>query len=206
MSQVRHRATEVPRRALFHRQLGERGAVAVEAAIIFPLLVVLTFGIIEFSLLMRDVTATASVVRAGARTASALPRQTTMLTATVDSMKKAGSAMPQDSYDELWIYKANATGFPGAYTSMTGATCSTSCVKYRWNDAANTFVAVGGSWDMMSINACPGDAAAESVGVYLKADHKWLTGLFFDQTSISDRAVLKFEPIVDYSAANPCRR
>src|SRR4051812_14661219 len=48
----------------------ERGAVAVEAAIVSPLLLVLLLGIVEMSLLMRDVVSTNSAVRTGARVAS----------------------------------------------------------------------------------------------------------------------------------------
>jgi hypothetical protein len=191
----------------WRRRFGERGSVAVEAAIIFPLLITLTFGIIEFALLMRDHTATTSVVRAGARTASALPRDPAMVTSTVAAMERAGSALPKSSYEELWVYRANAAGYPGGEgnRSFDPGTCTANCVRYSWNDRRDAFQQVGGSWAPTSINACAGDPAAQAVGVYLKANHDWITGLFFDSTFVTDRAVLKFEPIATLSSSVPCK-
>lgn len=195
----RRTASSLVRRRLAKGRLGERGSVAVEAAIIFPVLVMLTFGIIEFSLLMRDHTATTSLVRAGARTASALPRDPDLIASTVAAMEKAGSALPKDTYEELWIYRANDDGFPGSATSWDSAVCNTDCVKYAWNDARDAFSPVAGTWPVTNINACPGDEDAQAVGVYLKAKHTWITGLFFDETTVADRAVLQFEPLPVYS-------
>jgi Flp pilus assembly protein TadG len=185
---------------------GDRGAAAVEAAIILPLLIFLLFGIIEISLLLRDNIATTSLVRAGARTASALPRSSALITDTVASMEKAGSALPKDSYDELWVYRADSNGVPiGNSTSNKFGVCGTDCVRYAWNDTRDTFGKVSGSWDPLSINACPGDPNAQSVGVYLKATHSFLTGLFGSSMTVSDYAVLKFEPVATYSSTQPCK-
>ena len=52
------------------RERDQRGAVAVEAALITPFLCLLLFGIIEMSLLMRDAVSVNSSVRVGARIAS----------------------------------------------------------------------------------------------------------------------------------------
>lgn len=197
MGQVRHKATAGSRKALFHDKLGQRGSVAVEAAIVFPLLIVLTFGIIEFSLLMRDHVATTSVVRSGARTASALPREPTMVETTRQAMNKAGSAMPTDSYEELWIYAANDAGYPGAAGNkdFDPTDCTTNCTRFAWDDSREQFILMSGNTTWPEhVNACPGSAAAMSVGVYLKAKHTWVTGLFFDETYVADRAVMKFEP------------
>lgn len=178
----------------------------MEAAIILPLLIFLLFGIIEISLLLRDNIAVTSLVRAGARTASAEPRSATMVPDTVTAMEKAGSALPQDNYDELWIYRADSNGLPiGNSPSDKFSVCGTDCVRYAWNDNRDTFGKVSGSWDPLSINACPGDANAMSVGVYLKADHKFLTGLFGSTMTVSDYAVLKFEPVATYSSSLPCK-
>lgn len=185
---------------------GERGAVAVEAALIFPVLILLVFGIIEFALLMRDHVATTSIVRAGARTASAavdpaagptpsgVPQ---FVQTTVDAMERAGSALPKDSYESLWVYKAAANGYAIGATGpnyFEPADCSTSCIRYQWSDARDEFRPVDvNAWRESTIRACPG-APFDAVGVYLSAEHKWLTGVFGSTTKVSDRAVLNFEP------------
>lgn len=185
---------------------GDRGAAAVEAALLFPVLILLTFGIIEMALLMKDHVAVTSLVRAGARTASAEPRSASMIDDTVLAMEKAGSALPKDSYEELWIYRATNAGYPvGNSSSNPFASCGTDCVKYAWNDARDTFGKVSGSWDPASINACAGDPAAMSVGVYLKASHQFVTRMFLNNVHVSDFAVLKFEPVATYSSSLPCK-
>lgn len=188
------------------RPESESGAVAVEAALIFPVLVLLLFGIIEMALLMRDHVATTSLVRAGGRTASALPRSPSLIEDTVASMEKAGSALPKDAYEELWIYRATAEGFPvGNSAANPFAVCATDCVRYAWNDTRDSFGRVSGSWDPSSINACPGDPNAMAVGVYLKARHDFVSGIFADSVTVSDHAVLKFEPVATFSSTQPCK-
>lgn len=194
-------------RRLVRRDIhGDRGAVAVEAALIFPLLVLLVFGIIEMALLMRDYVALSSLVRAGARTASAEPRSASMIDDTVLAMERAGSALPKDAYEELWIYRATAAGYPvGNSSANPFGTCGTDCVKYAWNDTRDTFGRVSGTWDPNSINACAGDPNAMAVGVYLKASHQFVTHMFLNDIHMSDYAVLKFEPVATYSSSQPCK-
>lgn len=175
----------------------ENGAVAVEAALIFPVLILLVFGMIEFSLLLRDYVTVNSAVRTGARTASSEPRITTMPQDTADSIERAGSAMPKNNIDFIYVYRANDKGYPGANgnTTMTGCP-GTNCIKYVWNDAAGRFNDdATGSWNTNTINACPGDPNAQAVGVFMQATHKAITGLFGTSFKVSDRAVMKFEPL-----------
>ena len=105
--------------------------MAVEAAIVTPLLMVLLLGIVEMSLLMRDVVSTNSSVRTGARVAasaagsgpgtceaSANPPPCTPASApavaqvAADAIARAGSAMPKDSIKWLLVYSANTKGYP----------------------------------------------------------------------------------------------
>lgn len=112
-------------------------------------------------------------------------------------MEKAGSAMPKEYYEELWIYAANQHGYPGgpANKDFDEVDCDANCTRFAWAGNPEEFVRVSGNetWPL-HVNACPGDNNAMSVGVYLKAKHTWITGLFFDETMVSDRAVMKFEP------------
>lgn len=194
------------RRCVSRDPQGDGGAVAVEAALLFPVLVLLVFGIIEMALLMRDHVAVTSLVRAGARTASSLPRSDAMIPDTVTAMERAGSALPKDSYEELWIYRATTAGYPvGNGSGDPFGSCSTDCVRYAWNDARDSFGRVSGSWDPNSINACAGDPGAMSVGVYLRASHQFVTHLFVNDMDVSDYAVLKFEPVATYSSSLPCK-
>lgn len=193
----------------------DRGAAAVEAAIIFPLLILLTFGIIEVSLLLRDYVSLNTLVRQGTRTASTLPRLDPATTtppgqdlavAVVADINAAGNALPEDTYEELWIYEANSDGYPLPEGQTTHGTCTTNCVIYKVDGMGNftRFSDPGAPfWDWQTQNACPG-TDIDSVGVWLKAKHQSVTGLLFDDLIISDFAVTNFEPIATFSATNPC--
>ncbi len=192
----------------------DTGAAAVEFALVSLLLFTLVFGIIEFSLLMRDNVAVSSSVRTAARVASAeagsgpascpttpsppppcSPTSAPKLAQdAADAIQRAGTAMPKGNIDELWIYKANAQGLPpGSTTTIAAAACGSNCVKYIWVDANNRFQYASGTWTSTTINACVG--SSDAVGVILKATHKYLFGMFGTTQAMADRAVMQFEPL-----------
>lgn len=189
----------------------ERGAVAVEAALITPVLFLIVFGIVEMSLLMRDVVSVSSATHVGTRMAATgardgpgtcSPSPCTPPTApklaqtAADAIQKAGSAMPQDQINWIRVYRANTQGYPMPNGNTT-ATCGTDCVEYKWNDAQNKFVYAGGSWISTSINACVNDPNRMSVGVIMNANHPFITGIFGDGMTIQERSVVQFEPLAN---------
>lgn len=199
---------------------GDRGAVAVEAALVTPLILLLITGVIELALLMRDDVALTSAVRNGGRTASAnagagpggtneggdcvspcSPANAPMFAQlAANSIQRAGSAMPKDSIVELWVYKANNKGYPGVDGS-TSWVCGSNCVKYKWAPAKDQFRYLSGTWTSSTVNACANNSP-DSVGIYMKADHKFITGFFKDKLSIEDHAVFTFEPLPTLTCAS----
>ena len=196
-----------------------RGAVAVEAALVTPVLLLLVFGIIEMAMLMKDNVALTSAVRAGGRTASTdagagpgdegsdcvqpcSPQNAPMLAElAANAIARAGTALPRNSIDELWVYKANNKGYPGADGNTSFSSCTTNCVEYKWNPTyANSDGSLGqfryysGTWPSASINACA-NHPPDAVGVYMKATHQFFTGIFSKSVDISDHAVFAFEPL-----------
>jgi Flp pilus assembly pilin Flp len=190
----------------------DTGAAAVEFALVALLLFTLLLGIIEVTLLLRDNVSVSSAVRTGARIASAeagagpgtcpsganpppcSPANVPKLAQdAADAIQRAGTAMPQDAIDEIWVYKSNSSGFPGTATTLAASTCTSNCVVYRWNDASNRFQYASGTWISSTINACIG--SSDAVGVLMKATHQYLFGLFGTTQSMSDRAVMQFEPL-----------
>ena len=176
----------------------DRGAVAVEAALIFPVLVLMLFGIIEFSLFLRDHVALSAAVRSGARTASAEPRMSTFSTDAAGAVLRAGTGMPFSTVEEMWVYEANAGGYPtngGSTSGTTGSftSCTTNCLVFHYS--GSSFTQSSGSWSHTLVNACPGDAGMTNVGVFIKANHRFVSGIFGNTVDITDHAVLRFEPI-----------
>ena len=198
----------------------ERGAAAIEAALVTPLLCLLVFGIIEMSLLMRDTVATTSAVRTGARIASTdagagpgicvassnpppcTPASAPALAqAAADAIARAGSAMPKDSIQWILVYDANAAGYPQP-SGNTTLTCTTNCVKYVWDAGLDRFRYASGTWTSSTINACTNDPARQSVGVAMRATHGWMTGLFGSGVALQERSVMQFEPLANGSCAS----
>ena len=206
----------------------ERGAVVVEAAIVTPLLMIMLLGIIEMALLMKDDVALTSAVRNGGRIASANAGAgpggvaaddgscTTPCTPAnapkfaqlaANAIQSAGSALPKDSIQELWVYKANSKGYPcpvdtGCETNTaTAMTCGLNCVKYKWLEVQGRVPLLQRDLALqVSVNACANNNP-DVVGVYMKAKHSFLTGFFTDSTMIEDHAVFTFEPLPTLTCA-----
>jgi hypothetical protein len=206
------------------RRRDERGAAAVEAALVTPILVLLVFGIIEFSFLLRDYVVVASDVRNGARIASTAAdagpgtcdtydgappctgaSSPALAQLAADAMQRGGSAMPSDEIDYILVYQANTQGYPGSDGNTTmPSDCSgyADCVRFVWQPKANSgqgaFRYAGGAWDSSSISACfPGTKTnpLDRVGVYMHASHHMITGLFGTTIGLSDHTVMDFEPL-----------
>lgn len=193
----------------------QRGAIAVEAALVTPLLLMVLFGIVEIALLLRDHVAVSSAVRTGGRIASAAAgagpgtcetgptappctpaSSPAFAQAAADAIQRAGSAMPKDSINYILVYKANNAGFPGSATTMpTSCAGIPACVRFVWRDSLDAFRFHSGSWASASVNACLNES--DSIGVYLNATHDFVTGIMGDGVDVGDRAVLRFEPLSD---------
>jgi Flp pilus assembly protein TadG len=185
-------------RAARRRKGRQRGAVAIEAALLTPLLLLLTFGIIEFGMLFKDWLAVTSSVRAGTRMASAEPRFSSFAQDAADNVAKEAAALDMTTVQELWVYKAQNTGtytgYPVGATNKNFTSCS-QCVKFHWNASSKSFVAYSTTWTATQQNACQGDPLKDSVGVYLEIEHAAVTGLIFDNMSIQEHSVMSLEPI-----------
>lgn len=182
----------------------------MEFVLVVPILALLAFGAIEWTLVLKDQMELTSVTRAGARTASQLapaqlpyvaPPEPISIT-TAKAIQSAASALPFDAIDYILVYRANNLGFPGR-TDATVLDCDateSTCDKLYW--IPDTTQPGGGYfrldpgtiWDARAINSCLGDAGAQSVGVYIKGRHAMVTQLFASPVSIQSRAVMKFEP------------
>lgn len=190
---LRALARKVAQRLGSTRGRGQRGAVAVEFAIIAPLLMVLTFGIVEFSSAYHDSSIAADAARAGGRVASAEPRNPSYAINAANAVSSALKTLPKDAPQEMWVYKANGAGYPGSGSSFSS--CGSNCIKYLWNSSAQQFDtsnAGGGGWPASAQQVCT--EPFDQVGVFVKIDHKFVTKLFGAQVTLTDHSVFRFEP------------
>ena len=172
----------------------ERGSVVIEFAIVLPLLITITFGIIEYSSAYHDSAIAADATRAGGRVGSALATDPSYTTSIVQSVDATLSTVPADAPQELWIYKANANGYPGSGNNFS--TCAANCIRYLWSPSAKAFDTTrpsGGGWPASSQQVCT--QPFDELGVYLKMNHNFVTGLFGANITLTSHAVFRLEPV-----------
>jgi Flp pilus assembly protein TadG len=181
------------KRGRFDREHRERGAVLVETAILIPLVIIITFGLIEFSSAYQSSSVASASARTAARTASAEALLPTFATDAAAAAATALKTVPADEPVEMWIYRANSAGYP---ESGGFSTCTTNCIKYTWVPSTRSFNTAspsGGGWPYTTQNAC-NSSNWDSVGVYVKLNHKFLTRLFGANITLADHAVFRLEP------------
>jgi Flp pilus assembly protein TadG len=175
------------------RRRGERGAALVEFAILLPLVMLITFGVIEFSAAYQSSSIATAAARTAARTASAEALLSTYSTDAATAAATALRTAPNEEPQEMWIYRANTQGLPesGGFSS-----CTTHCISYQWNKNTKSFDTTlpgGSGWPSSQQNAC-NQANWDSVGVYIRLNHKYLTRLFGSTLTLTDHAVFRLEP------------
>jgi len=178
------------------RRREERGAVLVEMAILFPVVILITFGLIEFSSAYQSAAVAASTSRSAARTASAEAMLSGYATDAAAAAATALKNVPADEPIEMWVYRANDKGYPGADGNTSFSSCSTKCISYQWVPSTRSFntASPGGSgWAANTQNACS-VSNWDSVGVYVKLRHKFITRLFGTTIDLTDHAVFRLEP------------
>jgi hypothetical protein len=185
----------------------DRGTALVEAAFVFPLMFLLTFGIIEYGLAMGN----ASTVKQSSRSAVRMVATSPKLNAyglAADAAKLDLRAGVNVTPVEMWIYKAVVSdsnparnGLPAGGTLPLGASggCpATTCLRYTWNSATNTWNAPTGAWAPTSQAACLVPATntyPDPVGVWVKTRYKFFTGLFGNGMDLTSKTIMRLEPV-----------
>ena len=183
----------------------DSGTVAVETAVVSMLLIILLFGIAESSFLFKDGLSVSAAARAGARMGASQPRVPNFAQAAADQVTNSLSDLDPANLQAVWVYRTTSTGaFAGLPDSGSFASCTT-CVKFTWNAAASppALQQSYGNWLNTSQNACAGDPARDSLGVYVKYRHTSPLGFFFNNAIISESTVMWVEPMATYTTCHP---
>lgn len=169
---------------------GERGAALVEAVLIIPVVLFLTFGAIEFGFAFNEQGNIRAATRTAARAASTQPKATTTAfeAAAVDTLNASAANLTNGEPEYALIYDARS----GTFAPSNPGACSLDCKVYDW-DGTQFVMAGGNGWPPESRAACPG--ASDRVGVFLKVRHDYLTGLWGSTgLSLTSRTVMALEP------------
>ena len=180
------------------RPVRERGASAVEAALVAPLFFLFVFAIIEFGVFLFNTDAVANASRAGTREASTWASSPLAdLNALRAANKSLGSLAAR--IDAVVVFRGTSASSPVPAACVAQITTSSrgiagECNIYRqadlrslneanfgWSDL-NTVADNVGKWDeswpaTRRIEEITGDVSPDWVGVYIQARHKSLSGV-----------------------------
>jgi len=201
-------AARRPRRLL---RRDERGAAMVEFALILPLILLLTFGAIDFGFAFSDAAGIKSATRSGARIGSALSKdpngQLQSIVAAVNA--SIGNSVRAQATD-ITVYTAPPGGFsaPDVCGGSNGTTVTASSLCYHQNipvnvpDKFTVSATDAASWDSNTHieDACPAignRSTAWKLSVVVKAQYPFLTpGIFgfSNNLKFSEQVVIDLEP------------
>jgi hypothetical protein len=198
------------------RRDGESGAALLETLLVAPVFFMLVLGIMEFGLVYRDVLTTADAAANGARTGAVIGPRTTDSGVSADfeiirQVRNSLGSIPVEWIDRIVIYKASGPGAGSAADQVpnackTGGSVNGVCNVY---DPANAFLAVDTGnneffADCPTGRACPWRPASrrngpttseiDYIGVWIRLDRPYVTGLFGDDFTVEQAYVVRLEP------------
>jgi len=181
-------------RSWLRSRLGERGATAVETALIFPMLMFTTFGILEFGIYWQRTHTINESARAGARLGATLARELNYQDRVTQEVADSLGSLPETSIESMTIFKADpSTGDP---FSGTVSDCTVDCYRYTWDSTTGAFVDDGAqSWDALSQAACGQPGRHDYLGIYVEANYESAFGLLPGTTKVSETTMLRLEPV-----------
>ena len=162
-------------RVLGARSRGERGAVAVEMAVVVPVLALLAFGVLEFGLVFDHKLQMANAVNQATRNASVLGVDDYADIQALDALS-AGLGGDVGSIDEVHIFKADADGNRGI--SDRYVPDASSC---EWDPCPDPDEGTPTYGDPANYKPCIRDivlgGGVDTVGVEVTYRHYWITGV-----------------------------
>jgi hypothetical protein len=190
------------------RRRGERGAALIEAAFITPVFAVLLFGILEFGLTFRDYLTVANVSRDSARGASAFGDSLYADWNVIQIAQQSSKGFRPNEIQRLIIFDAGSvegsifdTSHPAnACLSVTDGIAGV-CNVYTSADLHRPKSDFGcKTTETLDKYWCPSGRATRAsgppdyVGVYVRARHDHITGLFGPGMNLTDEIVMRIEP------------
>lgn len=182
----------------------ERGASLIEAAFITPVFLVLLFGIVEFGLAFSDYLTLSNAVRAGARTASSSGSTSNADFTILKTVASEGGAIKRSAIQWIVVYKAGGHGELPSSTCQSGTPVAGVCNVYVAADLArpeSDFGCQGGRPDRYwcpttrkTAQKVANGGPPDYIGVWIRVDHQWVTGMFGTAKTLTDGAVVRIEP------------
>src|SRR3954467_330941 len=108
----------------------QRGAALVEAAIVLPVLVTITLGVIEIGFIFKDSLTLSSAVRAGARIGAVDGNNSLSDYDILSAVKSGTGAIPSSAIQAVVVYKFDSTVSGGMPTACASGSVTAKCNYY----------------------------------------------------------------------------
>jgi Flp pilus assembly protein TadG len=183
----------------------DRGTVVLESAMVFPLLMLIVLGALEFGLGWRDKLTVETSVRSGARAGANLGNIPLADYNILANLNAALGSIPAANVSKIVIYRADTVdgAVPTACLTASQNTVLVKCNLYTstaLSAPASSFGCGGGSLDA---TWCPiGREVSQAsvngpdyLGVYVQVQHDYVTAMFGTSgLTLKTRAVTRLEP------------
>lgn len=177
----------------------ERGATLIEAAMIFPLLILIVIAILELGLAFKDFLTVSYLSREGARIGALAGDDPTADCAILTGLGSLITSGDLARVDRIEIYQANQnTGAQGATNVATfnPGKDPTECNVPSGSDDGWTISSVG--WAPTSRNTAVGTNPLDIIGVRVILTRSWVTGFppFNGSMTVDESTITRLEPEV----------
>jgi hypothetical protein len=188
-----------------HRRCGERGAALVEAAIVLPLIMLVTFGAIEFGIGFTKKAGLEAIARSGARAGAAASADPNLA---ADVAQAINAALRSSSLPELeWmvVYRIPGDGSsPDETDNGGGPGCATNsssaqdCAIFFFRDGQFDTSNYMGGWDTdPAVRVlCPSQGnPPDRIAVKIYGEFHYLTNMFgHGGVAMTSESILQLEP------------
>jgi len=205
------------------RLAGDSGAALLEAAVIGPVFIVVVLSILEYGLVYRDYLTASDAVADAARTGAVQGNDLTTAAQTADysivrAMRESLASLDYNTVERIVVFKA-AGPDSGSPVAQTPAACKTGAASDPTSDCNLYFTApafgaiqygddeyfecrpsfgdiVACGWDPVDRNngtEAPNLGNPDYLGVYVRIDHKMISGIFGNSFTIEDASIFRIE-------------
>ena len=182
------------------RVQGDRGTALTESAFVLPVLLYLVMACVEGGLLLRNWNAVTDSVENGTRAASVAGNDVNSDWEILQAIRIASGVVPRQTIERIVVYRASSPGAGPTAQCMAGTASATDrCNVYSRSDMQRAETQFGCvTANQLDSFWCPTgrettSGSTDLVGVWIRAQHDYVTGLFGDDVTIEDFGTLPLE-------------
>ncbi len=197
------------------RGRGDHGAILAESALITPFFIFLIFGILEFGGSFRDYLTLNNGTQTGARQASIAANANDADWQILTRIKLETAAMPQSQVQRIVVFHADGPISTVPSACLSGSSGTTGSGSPLWTNACNVYVnPTWTTWVASDFGCgtvvpspdrfwCPTNrkyaatgakGPPDYVGIYIQIKHKFITGLFGPDQTMTKTSIIQIEP------------